>query len=283
MLRGSLTLSLVRSRAPLSPQHAADEQLTQASTENPAEMPQPDLPQAQPGGVVTGGKDQPVSLARAGASAPEAPSQNPYPTQSTARLQKQAPASSQPQALSTQDAQRQAEVWSYPPLLQQNASNNFVRAMETLANAKTEFDRYLALGRAAKSDLVFGKVEDARNYATELLSLDEKFKGESWRDGSAVYDANLVLGRIAAQEGRTDEARQYLLEAGKSTGSPVLMSFGPSMSLARDLLQSGERDAVLDFFELCRKFWTLGDERLTLWSSDVRAGRMPDFGDNLLY
>ena len=80
-----------------------------------------------------------------------------------------------------------------------------------------------------------------------------------------------------------DEAREDLLESGKSTGSPVLGSFGPNMSLARDLLQSGERDGVLQFFDLCRRFWTIGDETLTLWSEDVKAGRMPDFGANLLY
>jgi hypothetical protein len=93
----------------------------------------------------------------------------------------------------------------------------------------------------------------------------------------------LVLGRIAAQEGRMDEAKQYLLESGKSTGSPVLGSFGPNMSLARDLLRTGERDAVLEYFDQCRKFWTIGNEKLTAWSEDVKAGRMPDFGANLVY
>jgi hypothetical protein len=155
--------------------------------------------------------------------------------------------------------------------------------MENLANATTEVGRYHALGSAARSQFIYGEIEAAGKYARELLSLDEKFKSEPWRDGSAVYDANLVLGRIAAQEGRMNEAKQYLLEAGKSPGSPVLGSFGPNMGLARDLLQSGERDGVLDFFELCRKFWTSGDEKLTLWSDDVRAGRMPDFGANLLF
>ncbi len=80
-----------------------------------------------------------------------------------------------------------------------------------------------------------------------------------------------------------DEAKGYLLEAGTSTGSVVLGSFGPNMSLARDLLESGERDAVLEFFEQCRKFWASGNEKLTLWSEDVKGGRMPEFGANLFY
>jgi len=188
-----------------------------------------------------------------------------------------------PGAVSGQEAAHQAEVWSYAPALQQIASNNFVRALEKLAGAKSEFDRYLALGDAAKGEFIFGRSEQARNYATEWLSLDEKFKGEPWRDGSATHDANLVLGRVAAQEDRLDEAKQYLLEAGKSTGSPMLGSFGPNMSLARDLLQRGEQETVLQYFDLCRKFWQVGNEKLTQWSEEVKAGRMPDFGANLLY
>jgi tetratricopeptide (TPR) repeat protein len=188
-----------------------------------------------------------------------------------------------PEAVASQNAGKQAEVWSYAPAMQQSASNNFVRAIDKLAKAKSEFERYIALGNAAKSDFVFGNFEDARSYARQLLALDESFKSEPSRDGQAVYDGNLVLGRLAVQEDRLDEAKQYSSESGTSTGSAVLGTFGPNMSLARDLLESGERDAVLEFFEQCRKFWTSGNQKLTLWSEDVKAGRMPDFGANLFY
>lgn len=219
-----------------------------------------------------------------GASAPVRPvqeSDNPQPGVA-ASMSQPAPINP-PGPVAREGLGQRAEAWSYPPLIQQNASNQFVRAMVKLSNAKSESDRYYALGGAAKSDFIFGNVEEARRYATELLALDERFKGEPWRDGGAVYDGNLVLGRIAAQEGRIDEAKQYLLEAGKSTGSPVLGSFGPNMSLARDLLQKGERDTVLGFFDLCGKFWTVGQEKLALWSEEVKAGRMPDFAANLFY
>ena len=281
----AVTLFFVQSRVRLSPQHDPDGQSSEVSAESLTEAPQPGLASAQSTSAsgLIGVSNEPRPPVSARASTPESPSQHPQPQQSTARLPKQALAARPPEAVSSQDAERQAEVWSYPPLLQQSASNNFTRAMEKLASAKTEVGRYAALGSAAKSDFIFGKIEDARNYANELLSLDEKFKSEPWRDGSAVYDANLVLGRIAAQEGRMDEAKQYLLESGKSTGSPVLGSFGPNMSLARDLLRTGERDAVLEYFGQCRKFWTIGNDKLTAWSEDVKAGRMPDFGANLVY
>ena len=78
-------------------------------------------------------------------------------------------------------------------------------------------------------------------------------------------------------------AHNRLLEAGKSPGSPQMDTFGPNMSLARDLVEKGERETVLQYFELCRKFWKLGQDRLDQWTKDVRAGQMPDFGANLLY
>ena len=60
-------------------------------------------------------------------------------------------------------------------------------------------------------------------------------------------------------------------------------SFGPNMSLARDLLEKGERETVLQYFELCRKFWKMGQRNLDQWTEDVKAGRTPEFGANLVY
>jgi hypothetical protein len=55
------------------------------------------------------------------------------------------------------------------------------------------------------------------------------------------------------------------------------------MSLAQDLLTKGERDVVLEYFELCRHFWKMENGRLTKWGQEVKAGRIPDFGANLVY
>ena len=55
------------------------------------------------------------------------------------------------------------------------------------------------------------------------------------------------------------------------------------MSLATDLLQQGETEAVLAYFELCRVFWKMGRDRLDAWTKEVRAGKVPAFGANLRY
>jgi hypothetical protein len=179
--------------------------------------------------------------------------------------------------------ERGAEVWTYPENLQRLAATNFTRAMENLAKAKSESERYLFLSEAAKLAFAFGKTEDARSYASEVLALDQKFLAEPWRNGDAAFCGNLVLGRIALQEGRFEEAKQYLLESGKSIGSPALSSFGPNMTLARELLKNGEQDAVLQFLELCKTFWGVGSEKLRQWTQDVKSGNMPDFGASIYY
>jgi tetratricopeptide (TPR) repeat protein len=156
------------------------------------------------------------------------------------------------------------------------------RAAKLLANASDASQRFYALNDAAKESFNIGKIEDAKKYATELLQLSSQFRGD-WNYGNAVQDGNLVLGRIAVREGRIEDAKGYLLAAGKSPGSPQLDSFGPNLSLAKDLLEKGQRDTVLNYFELCRKFWKMDYGKLNQWSREVKAGTIPDFGANLVY
>ena len=155
-------------------------------------------------------------------------------------------------------------------------------ATNELAKAKAPQERFYALNRAAKESFVAGNVEDARKYAQELLTLLPKFPGD-WNYGNAVQDANLVLGRIAVKEGKVVEAKQYLIAAGKSPGSPQMDSFGPNVSLAKDLLEKGEREVVIEYLGLCRKFWKLDRGRLDQWIQEIKAGKIPDFGANLEY
>jgi hypothetical protein len=40
---------------------------------------------------------------------------------------------------------------------------------------------------------------------------------------------------------------------------------------------------VVQYFDLCRKFWSGGNEKLDQWTKDVKGGSTPDFGGNLNY
>lgn len=158
----------------------------------------------------------------------------------------------------------------------------YPRAIHALQQAKNEKERFYALDDAAKESLNTGKKDEAKSYANELERMTAKYK-DDWNYGNAVQDVNIVLGRLALAEGKVDEAKADLLKAGKSIGSPQMNSFGPNMSLAKELLEKGEKDVVLEYFELCRKFWSFHNDKLDEWSQDVKAGKIPRFGANLEY
>ena len=79
------------------------------------------------------------------------------------------------------------------------------------------------------------------------------------------------------------DAKLRLLASGRTKGSPTLDSFGPNMSLAKDLLERGEREVVLEYFKLCSAFWKRGADRLDAWTAEIKQGQIPDFGANLDY
>jgi hypothetical protein len=140
------------------------------------------------------------------------------------------------------------------------------------------------LRRAAKDSINAGKIAEAGKLARELLALAQKNGLDNGPYGAAMHDANMVLGRIALKEGNTADAIEFLLASARDNpGSPDTKSFGPNMSLARDLLERGEREAVLQYFDLCRGFWISPTNRLNAWSAAVKAGKMPSFDANLKY
>jgi len=55
------------------------------------------------------------------------------------------------------------------------------------------------------------------------------------------------------------------------------------MSLAKELLEKRERDTVVQYLDLCARFWTSDYGQLAKWKSEIRAGRIPNFGANLIY
>ena len=160
--------------------------------------------------------------------------------------------------------------------------DSFLRAKEELDAATGEMDRWIAL-----TDYVLVAVDRIPNnevvtLANELLATAQAFS-DSWNFGNAIHKGHLALGRVDLREGRVTQAHVHLLEAGRTPGSPQLDSFGPNMILAKELLERGETEIVLEYFQLCRKFWRMKFFVLRGWTADVRGGQIPDFGPNLLY
>ena len=149
--------------------------------------------------------------------------------------------------------------------------------LQKLAQAGSDLHRYYALGDAARVQLKRGNLEEAKALADELL-LTAASMPPDWNYGNAVHDAHIALGYLALERDDAEAAAKHLLAAGQTPGSPQLDTFGPNMSLARALLQRGVRAPVLEYLELCRRFWKHAGKRLDQWKKAVEVDQMPDFG-----
>ena len=158
----------------------------------------------------------------------------------------------------------------------------YEKAMAKLRSAKDEPSRFYALNHAAKESLNQGHDADAKSFAEELERLTPNYKGD-WNYGNAIQDYNIVLGRLVLKAGDVESAKKRLLAVGRSPGSPQMDTFGPNMSLAKEMLAKGEKAVVLEYFNLCKRFWEMEDGKLAEWRKDVESNRVPEFGANLIY
>jgi hypothetical protein len=143
-------------------------------------------------------------------------------------------------------------------------------------------ERFYALNDLTKRAFDAGEIDKSEQYADELLNL-ARSRPNDWNYGNAIYDGNFVLGRIALKRGDIKLAGKYLLLAGETPGSPQLNTFGPNLTLAKELLAQGERESVLKFFRLCKQFWEMDGGKLDKWSAEIRAGKVPEIKVNLNY
>jgi hypothetical protein len=161
-------------------------------------------------------------------------------------------------------------------------------AVSAAVNAQTSpgsdpAEEFYRLTKATPATFSNGEMGTAAQMAQSLLKKAENWK-DNWNYGNAIHAGNIVLGRIALTEGEMAQAKQFLFAAGRTPGSPQLNTFGPDMTLAKDLLAKGEKEAVLEYFELCSKFWgKQHQEKLDEWSAAVKRRDVPEFGPNLKY
>ena len=161
------------------------------------------------------------------------------------------------------------------------------RAVQAAEDALEQFDRVyamadsdiarnsiLGLGGRAQAAFAAGRYDLAKKHAQAMLEPRPR------PDGDLLHGGNTILGRVALIEGEVAQAKSHLLASGDVPSSPALGSFGPSMSLASELLELGHRDVVLDYFDLCAAFWDAGE--LRVWRASINAGMPPDFGYHVL-
>jgi hypothetical protein len=136
--------------------------------------------------------------------------------------------------------------------------------------------RAAGLPDIAEAALEAGELAKAAGLADEMLALGMgPVAPWNWSAGNLIHYGHVTLGRLALLAGDVDAAEEHLRLAGSTHGSPQLDSFGPDFGLANELLARDRTEVVLEYLDLCRRFWTLGHGALDRWTAEIRAGRRP--------
>ncbi len=130
--------------------------------------------------------------------------------------------------------------------------------------AKAEFE--------AGDDQAAGR--DARRAVEAAPELVKRNPGQSM---IMINRGNAVLGRIALAQGDAAEARSRLhASLAPPADLPKIPDFGyngPDMTLAQDLAEAGERDAVIEYLETSRPFWPYDRGLIDRYIRAIKAGR----------
>jgi hypothetical protein len=148
--------------------------------------------------------------------------------------------------------------------------------LEEWRQAVTDIERFYSGPRAAMGAYTLGEFSLARQLAHDTLLLADLYR-DDWNYGNAIHFAHTVLGLLALRNGDTRLACEELEKSGETPGSPQLGSFGPTMRLAKELLNCRESPSVLRYFQQCRRFWKMGETWLSIWEKKVARGAMPVF------
>jgi hypothetical protein len=154
--------------------------------------------------------------------------------------------------------------------------------LEQTAAAELEKTSWRVLESLAALALEIGDQAAAGKYADALMNRVPAIPEEGMR-GQVLHKAHIFAGRLELAKGNIDAAKEHLLAAGRVQEAVTLSSFGPNMSLAKELLEHGQKDVVLQYLDQCAKFWTMGGQRLAKWKQEIEAGNVPEFGANLTY
>jgi hypothetical protein len=139
---------------------------------------------------------------------------------------------------------------------------------------------YMALAEQLSDALRADDVATAESLAPEVLRQTDRLKSTvtSAAVGQNIYNAYDALGRGAFNRGDYDTAKRDLMLAASTPGGAVLSSFGPDLKLAKELLDKGETETVIQFLTACKSFWK--NPAIDQWVVEIKAGQRPSLGRN---
>jgi tetratricopeptide (TPR) repeat protein len=116
-----------------------------------------------------------------------------------------------------------------------------------------EYERIRRLQSLPSAAFEAGELDKAEAYARQLLDLEGASPEIRYFKSDAAHTAQSTLGRVALKRGNTDEAKRWLMLSAQSTNLTFVSNIDSSIKLAKDMLEQGERQAVLDYLQLCKR------------------------------
>jgi len=131
-------------------------------------------------------------------------------------------------------------------------------------NATSQEEAFYAVAAAAFAAYDLGHLSEAEDIAHRAIQLASLFEG-NWNVGNALFAGNTVLGLLALRRGDVELAIQALHTSAKNPSSPQLGSVGPTMRLAKELVDLGKREEVIALLHQCLAFWEIGAPWVEVW------------------
>ena len=170
-----------------------------------------------------------------------------------------------------------------PSMQRRMRKTRLVRATDSFSKwekAITQEEAFYAVADAAFAAYDLGKFSEAEAIAHRAMQLAPLFK-DNWNVGNALFAGHTVFGLLALRRSDVELAIQELLTSAKNPGSPQLGSFGPTMRLAKELVELGKTEEVIAFLHQCLAFWKMGNPWVEVWEKKIRRGLVPNFFMNL--
>lgn len=145
---------------------------------------------------------------------------------------------------------------------------------DDLVKNGTDEDRLYVLPTLIRSDIYAGGSVVAEDRTRDYLALVKQHSDHA-RFNQALFEANMYIGKLALHRGDRKTAVRLLVAAVDSPGSAELRFMQIDMTLARSLVDWGEREAVAKFLDRCAQINRESD-KYKLWAADIRKGINPD-------
>lgn len=137
--------------------------------------------------------------------------------------------------------------------------------------------------KLADSYLEIGELDTAAQYANSILKElnSQNFFDVNVDEGFCKHRVHTILGLAAMSRNEVRIAEAELQKSIIVRHSAVLSAFGPTMSLAHQLLLCGKRLTVLRYLVFCLRIWPSGRRQVITWIFLVTGGLRPRFDNQL--